>query len=222
MQAHPDVHVITQALDFADVEAIEDGWKAAVAKIAAPAPGAPAPKAILINNAGSLGNVVPVRKMTSAASVACAVTTNITAPLWLSSLFLRYTAELEGDAAAAPASTSTSAGSGVESRSHTSGLEVGVRASTIINISSLCAIKAFATQSLYCTNKAARDMLHATIAAEEPSVRVARSVCATFTHPACCVPPATCHLPPATQPHLPPADSRAKLRARAARHAHAR
>ncbi|XP_005997709.1 sepiapterin reductase a [Latimeria chalumnae] len=43
---------------------------------------------------------------------------------------------------------------------------------TVVNISSLCALKPFKSWSLYCTGKAARDMMFQVLAAEEPDVRV--------------------------------------------------
>nr|Q8R536.1 RecName: Full=Sepiapterin reductase; Short=SPR; AltName: Full=Benzil reductase ((S)-benzoin forming) [Meriones unguiculatus]BAB86000.1 sepiapterin reductase [Meriones unguiculatus] len=43
---------------------------------------------------------------------------------------------------------------------------------TVVNISSLCALQPFKGWGLYCTGKAARDMLCQVLAAEEPSVRV--------------------------------------------------
>ncbi|XP_068922695.1 sepiapterin reductase-like [Petaurus breviceps papuanus] len=43
---------------------------------------------------------------------------------------------------------------------------------TVVNISSLCAVKPFKSWSLYCAGKAARSMLFRVLAEEEPSVRV--------------------------------------------------
>ncbi|XP_043937589.1 sepiapterin reductase [Protopterus annectens] len=43
---------------------------------------------------------------------------------------------------------------------------------TIVNLSSLCAIQPFKSWTLYCTGKAARDMMFRILAAEEPDVRV--------------------------------------------------
>ncbi|KAL9962637.1 hypothetical protein ACROYT_G031757 [Oculina patagonica] len=43
---------------------------------------------------------------------------------------------------------------------------------TVVNVSSLLAVKAFAFFSLYCTGKAARDMMCQVLAKEEPNVRV--------------------------------------------------
>lgn len=42
----------------------------------------------------------------------------------------------------------------------------------IVNISSLCAIKPFASWVLYCTGKAAREMMFRVLAEEEPDLRV--------------------------------------------------
>ncbi|XP_036605500.1 sepiapterin reductase-like [Trichosurus vulpecula] len=43
---------------------------------------------------------------------------------------------------------------------------------TVVNISSLCAVKPTKLWSLYCTGKAARSMMFSVLAEEEPSVRV--------------------------------------------------
>lgn len=43
---------------------------------------------------------------------------------------------------------------------------------TVVNISSLCALKPFKGWALYCAGKAARDMMFQVLATEEPSVRV--------------------------------------------------
>uniref|UniRef100_A0A671PME8 Sepiapterin reductase n=1 Tax=Sinocyclocheilus anshuiensis TaxID=1608454 RepID=A0A671PME8_9TELE len=48
---------------------------------------------------------------------------------------------------------------------------LGLRRS-VVNISSLCALKPFPSWVLYCTGKAARDMMFRVLAAEEPDVRV--------------------------------------------------
>ncbi|GCC16796.1 hypothetical protein chiPu_0020400, partial [Chiloscyllium punctatum] len=43
---------------------------------------------------------------------------------------------------------------------------------TVVNISSLCAAQPFKSWSLYCSGKAAREMMFRVLAAEEPDVRV--------------------------------------------------
>uniref|UniRef100_A0A673FV63 Sepiapterin reductase b n=1 Tax=Sinocyclocheilus rhinocerous TaxID=307959 RepID=A0A673FV63_9TELE len=48
---------------------------------------------------------------------------------------------------------------------------LGLRRS-VVNISSLCALKPFPSWVLYCTGKAARDMMLRVLAEEEPDVRV--------------------------------------------------
>lgn len=48
---------------------------------------------------------------------------------------------------------------------------VGLRR-TVVNISSLCALKPFPSWVLYCTGKAARDMMFRVLAEEEPDLRV--------------------------------------------------
>ncbi|XP_026702681.1 sepiapterin reductase, partial [Athene cunicularia] len=43
---------------------------------------------------------------------------------------------------------------------------------TVVNVSSLCAIKPFKNWALYCSGKASRDMMFQVLALEEPDVRV--------------------------------------------------
>lgn len=43
---------------------------------------------------------------------------------------------------------------------------------TVVNISSLCALQPFRSWVLYCTGKAARDMMFRVLAEEEPDLRV--------------------------------------------------
>lgn len=43
---------------------------------------------------------------------------------------------------------------------------------TVVNVSSLCAQQPFSSWVLYCTGKAARDMMFRVLAAEEPELRV--------------------------------------------------
>ncbi|NWV10896.1 SPRE reductase, partial [Ptilonorhynchus violaceus] len=43
---------------------------------------------------------------------------------------------------------------------------------TVVNVSSLCALKPFPSWALYCSGKAARDMMFQVLALEQPEVRV--------------------------------------------------
>lgn len=63
----------------------------------------------------------------------------------------------------------------------------GVRR-TVVNITSLCALQPFCSWVLYCTGKAAREMMFRVLAEEEPDLRVLNyspgeelSVCACYT-----------------------------------------
>lgn len=71
------------------------------------------------------------------------------------------------------------------------------RRRTVVNISSLCAVQPFSSWVLYCTGKAARDMMFRVLAEEEPDLRVLSyapgeepSVCACFIciQPVCLTP----------------------------------
>ncbi|XP_061439679.1 sepiapterin reductase [Rhineura floridana] len=98
---------------------------------------------LLINNAASLGDVSKsFLDFTSPAEVNAYLAFNVTSALCLTSSILR-----------------------------TFPAEPGL-CRMVVNISSLCALKPFKTWMLYCTGKAARDMMFQVLAAEEPDVRV--------------------------------------------------
>jgi len=148
------VEVATVECDFEAVDRLAGVWEGGVVPALARtasllAPAAAPVRALLINNAGSLGELAAVADLSGAAAIASSIAVNYTSTVVLNSLFLRWVRTL-------PPTAAPAAGAGGGSLPH-----------TIINVSSLCAIKPFATQALYCSNKAARDMLHAVIAAEE-------------------------------------------------------
>mmetsp|Transcript_8312 Transcript_8312/g.12801 ORF Transcript_8312/g.12801 Transcript_8312/m.12801 type:complete len:260 (-) Transcript_8312:172-951(-) len=95
---------------------------------------------VIVNNAGSLGHLGNVTKMTSVKELAEAVDLNITSSCWFTT---RWVKELLASA------TNT----------------------TIVNVSSLCAIQAFPTMTTYCAGKAARDMFHLSLAKENPQIK---------------------------------------------------
>ena len=93
--------------------------------------------AILVNNAGTIGHLGPCRASPSLKEMRENVDLNITSSLWMSTRFARYVKGFEGTT------------------------------STIVNISSLCAIANFPTFGIYSAGKAARDKYHTLIAKEE-------------------------------------------------------
>lgn len=98
---------------------------------------------ILVNNAGSLGDISRFTKsFTDIQEVNSYLTLNVSSFLCLTAQILQAFPQLPG-----------------------------VRR-TIINISSLCALKPFSSWVLYCSGKAARDMMFRVLAEEEPDLRV--------------------------------------------------
>lgn len=156
--ALPGVVTIVQSMDLADLDTIEGSWQAALRTLQSS--GQRVDAAILVNNSGSLGELKPVRELRSLASISSVVTLNVTSVIWLTSLFLR----------------SLRAGAIVGGLDSLPPAHGSAATSHIVNVSSLCAIKAFASQSLYCAGKAARDMLHAVVAEEEAAPGAAISV----------------------------------------------
>uniref|UniRef100_A0A8C8RZC8 Sepiapterin reductase n=1 Tax=Pelusios castaneus TaxID=367368 RepID=A0A8C8RZC8_9SAUR len=98
---------------------------------------------IIINNAGSLGEISKsFVDFTSPAEVNSYFAFNVTSALCLTSSILKAFPERPG------------------------------LCKTVVNISSLCAVKPFKSWTLYCTGKAARDMMFQILALEKPDVRV--------------------------------------------------
>jgi sepiapterin reductase len=141
-QSSTALEVSCTVADLSDLDTLEE----TVEEIFEPLLSSPSPydKAILINNAGSLGYLGQGRDMKSLSELQHAINFNITSSFWLSSQFAGIFAKTEGET-----------GTG------------GRCIIVIVNISSLCAIEPFKTMSVYCAGKAARDIFHAAFAKEE-------------------------------------------------------
>ena len=96
-------------------------------------------RAVLLNNAGSLGNVKLTVDQYEYSSMKENFEMNVTNTLYFSTVFLN------------------------SFKNHKL---------CVVNISSLCAVKAFPTCGMYCIGKAARDMAFKVVAAERPDIRV--------------------------------------------------
>lgn len=98
---------------------------------------------ILVNNAASLGDVSRYMKsFTDMAEVDSYLSFNVSSSLCLTTGVLEACPQRPG------------------------------QRRTVVNISSLCALKPYKSWVLYCTGKAARDMMFRVLAEEEPDVRV--------------------------------------------------
>ena len=110
-------------------------------------------RAILINNAGSLGYLGRCSDMTSLGKLQRAIDFNVTSSSWISLQFVHKLSSSPSEKICRACSCIV-----------------------VVNISSLCAIEPFSTMSVYCAGKAARDLFHSVLAKEESdaatSVRV--------------------------------------------------
>ncbi|KAK0154120.1 Sepiapterin reductase [Merluccius polli] len=97
---------------------------------------------ILVNNAGSLGTSCYAKTFTDMADVDSYLSFNVSSTLCLSACVL-------------------------EAFPRRAGLR-----RTVVNVSSLCALQPFKSWVLYCSGKAARDMMFRVLAEEDPDVRV--------------------------------------------------
>jgi len=97
-------------------------------------------RAILFNNAGSTGELMPVADLTSLALLKVAIDFNVTSSLWLTSRFVKHFRSCRGN---------------------TNRTQV-----IVINTSSGMALRPFKTCSIYCAAKAARKIFHEALALE--------------------------------------------------------
>ncbi|RLN49973.1 hypothetical protein BBJ28_00018119 [Nothophytophthora sp. Chile5] len=109
-------------------------------------------RVFLVHNAGSLGTLGLVQEsVTSPADLAKYWELNVTSVLWLNKRFLDAFGASRDELLASP-STATE-------RPHAR--------LVLVNITSLCGLEPFKTHMLYCTGKAAREMHHRVLAAEQ-------------------------------------------------------
>ncbi|NXH12443.1 SPRE reductase, partial [Bucco capensis] len=98
---------------------------------------------LLVNNAGSLGDISKsFHDLTNPDEINSYFAFNVTSALCLTSTALQAFRKQAGSSR------------------------------TVVNISSLCALKPFKNWTLYCSGKASRDMMFRVLALEEPDVRV--------------------------------------------------
>jgi len=130
-----EVHITVASLE--EISSLEETINGAFSKVDP----AKVTHAILVNNAGSLGDVS--RCITdlseNVGSLQDYFNLNLTSPMFLISKFLQRFKDAN---------------------------------CTVVNVSSLMAVEPFSYFSLYCTGKAARDMMCQVLAKEEPNVRV--------------------------------------------------
>ncbi|XP_032542842.1 sepiapterin reductase [Chiroxiphia lanceolata] len=121
----------------------EDGLRRATAALREVLPAEPFGRLILVNNAGSLGDISKsFLDLTDPDEINTYFAFNVTSALCLTSTALQAFGKRPGCSR------------------------------TVVNISSLCALKPFKSWALYCSGKASRDMMFQVLALEEPDVRV--------------------------------------------------
>ncbi|XP_071411378.1 sepiapterin reductase [Pithys albifrons albifrons] len=121
----------------------QEGLRSATAALRELLPAAPYRRLLLVNNAGSLGDISKsFLDLTDPDEINNYFAFNVTSALCLTSSALQAFGERPGCSR------------------------------TVVNISSLCALKPFKSWTLYCSGKAARDMMFQVLALEELGVRV--------------------------------------------------
>ncbi|XP_054681524.1 sepiapterin reductase isoform X1 [Grus americana] len=121
----------------------EQGLRRAAAAVREVLPAGPPGRLLLVNNAGSLGDISKsFLDLTDPDEINSYFAFNVTSALCLTSTALQAFGKHPGSSR------------------------------TVVNISSLCAVKPFKNWALYCSGKASRDMMFQVLALEEPDVRV--------------------------------------------------
>ncbi|NXI36525.1 SPRE reductase, partial [Galbula dea] len=121
----------------------QQGLRRASAALRELLPAGPPGCLLLVNNAGSLGDISKsFLDLTDPDEINSYFAFNITSALCLTSTALQAFGKQPGSCR------------------------------TVVNISSLCALKPFKNWTLYCSGKASRDMMFRVLALEEPDVRV--------------------------------------------------
>ncbi|XP_033920668.1 sepiapterin reductase [Melopsittacus undulatus] len=121
----------------------EQGLRQAEAAMREVLPSVPTGRLLLIHNAGSLGDISKsFLDLTDPDEINNYFAFNVTSPLFLTSHALQAFGKRPGSNR------------------------------TVVNISSLCALKPFKSWALYCSGKASRDMMFQVLALEEPDIRV--------------------------------------------------
>jgi sepiapterin reductase len=159
--ASPAAYCVCEAVDVSELSTLEASFKRLVAAASLHLlPSVPI-STMLLNNAGTLGEANLLMNMSSYAEVSSSINMNVTSCIWLTSLYLKaLKAHFCGGSSSSSSTPPSSAGASPAMASKDAIFH------TVINVSSLCAIKSFVTQGLYCVGKAARLMLHSVIAAE--------------------------------------------------------
>ncbi|NXF83686.1 SPRE reductase, partial [Sclerurus mexicanus] len=121
----------------------EAGLRGAGAALRELLPAEPYSRLLLLNNAGSLGDISKsFLDLTDPVEINAYFAFNVTSALCFTSLALQAFGDRPGSS------------------------------KTVVNISSLCALKPFKNWALYCSGKASRDMMFQVLALEEPQIRV--------------------------------------------------
>ena len=140
------IYISKHVIDLADINHLEQGIQTIFQQVDDHASDLILDKAILVNNAGSLGTLGPSYN-SNLMDMKRAIDFNVTSSCWLSSYFIRYFCK--------------------ERRNENETNGRPPPNCLVVNMSSLCGIQPFKTMGVYCAGKAARDMFHSVLAQEE-------------------------------------------------------
>eukprot|EP00752_Nemacystus_decipiens_P010617 g9455.t1 len=159
-EADVDVVVRREALDLGDLDQLEAGLEGVFSRID--------PfrysRAMLVNNAGSLGHISFASELPSLATLRSEMDFNVTSAFWVSSRFAAVFGARRSDEKGGASS------SGEPASSTGGGAVRDVSNNILVNVSSLAALQPFESWGGYSAGKAARDMFHRVIATEQASI----------------------------------------------------
>jgi sepiapterin reductase len=135
--------VLCYELDLGKLKTIEQTFQSSVSEVSSLSQ--TFDRSILLNNSGSLGEINLIQDLSDIDVVNAAITSNVTGQLWLSKCFQNFVHSTSLIAKSSPSN----------------------QPSMIVNTSTLCALEPFQSMGLYCTMKAANEMVNRVIAAEE-------------------------------------------------------
>ena len=160
---HRRAIVCTVVTDFSNLDSLDAAWESATQLALRALDGRHVSVVHLFNNAGSLGELGLVSELMSLAQLRTAIDVNVTAPTWLTSRFLSWLRNhapfaLPDDGAA------------------------NAPPCVVLNVSSLAAVRPLVSMGVYCTGKAARDMLTLVVAAESALPDLPRRAIKTLSY----------------------------------------
>ncbi|CAM9182487.1 unnamed protein product [Choristocarpus tenellus] len=187
-----DFKIREESLDLGNLEQVEQTLETLLSSLDAKSYS----RAILVNNAGSLGDLCFVQEFPSLSALRREIDMNLTCAMWITSRFVSIfgarrsddvgatseggalvgdvEADGTGDAGTSTGSSTTHDATCEPEGSHSVDRSQGGKrvdlSSLVINVSSLAAVKPYESWGVYCAGKSAREMFHSVLAKEQETL----------------------------------------------------